>query len=81
MSNGHLVLTRKPNETLCFSVKDSDGSATDFTLSIDQVNGTQVRLSVNAPANVQVLREELLEQITGSAPTSVNAAHGELLDD
>jgi len=80
MSNGHLVLTRKPNETLCFSVKDSDGSVTDFTLAIDQVNGVQVRLSVNAPANVQVLRKELLEQIIDSTPTSVNVVRGELLD-
>jgi len=60
MSNGRLVLTRKTGEALCFSIKDSDGSDTDFTLSIDKTIGNQVRLSVDAPENVQVLREELL---------------------
>jgi len=61
MSNGRLVLTRKTGEALCFIIKNSDNTSTEFTLSIDKTHGSQVRLSVDAPANVQVLREELLK--------------------
>jgi sRNA-binding carbon storage regulator CsrA len=60
MSNGHLVLTRKPNEALCFFITDSDGSTTEFTLTLEQIKHYQAKLSIDAPANVQILREELL---------------------
>jgi len=61
MSNGRLVLTRKPGEALCFIIKNTDNTSTEFKLSIDKTFGSQVRLSVDAPANVQILREELLQ--------------------
>jgi carbon storage regulator CsrA len=61
MSNGYLVLTRKTDEALCFNITNSDGTSTEFKLSIDRIIGKQVRLSVDAPANVRVLREELIE--------------------
>jgi len=63
MSNGRLVLTRKAGEALCFIIKNADNTSTEFKLSIDRNNGKQIRLSVDAPANVQVLREELLKSI------------------
>jgi len=63
MSNGRLVLTRKTGEALCFNITNSDETSTEFKLSIDKANGNQVRLSVDAPENVQVLREELLNQL------------------
>ena len=61
MSNGRLVLTRKPGEALCFIIKNTDNTSTEFKLSIDKTHGSQVRLSVDAPDNVRVLREELVE--------------------
>ena len=58
--NGSLVLTRKTGQALCFSIIDSDGTSTEFTLTLNKTQGDQARLSVNAPDNVKVFREELL---------------------
>jgi len=59
--SGRLVLTRKTGEALCFHIQNPDGSSTEFKLSIAKTIGKQVRLSVDAPDNVKVFREELLE--------------------
>ena len=58
--SGHLVLTRKAGEALCFHIQNADGSSTEFKLSIDRNTGKQIRLSIDAPNNVKVFREELL---------------------
>ncbi|MFT7185173.1 MAG: sRNA-binding carbon storage regulator CsrA [Pseudohongiellaceae bacterium] len=64
IENGHFVLTRKSNEALCFFITDSDGSTTEFTLTLEQIRSDQANLSIDAPANVLMLREELLETVT-----------------
>ena len=58
-NNGYLVLTRKAGEELHFHVKDSDGSTTKFHIAFAE--GSQTRLSISAPASVNVVRGELLE--------------------
>ena len=60
MSNGYLVLTRKHGEELHFEIKDSDGSITEFDLTLDKGVGDQVRVAINAPLNVEVTRSEPL---------------------
>lgn len=47
-----LVLTRKLGET--FVIGDN------ITVTVVKVQGNQVRLAIDAPANVRILREELL---------------------
>ncbi len=46
-----LVLSRKTNETIVI-----DGR---ITLEVLQIKGNQIRLGINAPADVRVLRGEL----------------------
>jgi len=53
-----LVLSRRPGE----SIQISD----DITVTVSQVRGGRVRLSINAPADVRILRKE----IAASEPTA-----------
>ena len=46
-----LVLTRKPNEKIHIG--------NDITITVIRVKGQQVRLGIEAPRNVRVLRAEL----------------------
>ena len=48
-----LILTRRPGESI--HVGD------DIEISVLEIRGNQVRLGINAPAEVLVLRSELLE--------------------
>ena len=48
-----LVLTRRIGETLRI--------ADDILVTIVKVKGNQIRLSIDAPADVTVLREELVQ--------------------
>lgn len=48
--NGNLILSRKPGQSI-----DVGGSR----ITIERVSGNRVRLSVQAPASVRVLRGEL----------------------
>ena len=48
-----LVLTRRSNETI--QIGD------DITVTILEIKGNQVRLGIEAPGDVVILREELLE--------------------
>ena len=58
-----LILTRREGE----SVRIGE----DVTVTVLRVKGSQVRLGVNAPKNVSVLREEISEragaEVTGTA--------------
>jgi len=47
-----LILARKENETLVI-----DG---DIRITICQIRGNQVKLAIDAPDEVEVMREELL---------------------
>jgi carbon storage regulator len=50
-----LILTRKVGETLMIGE--------DVTVTVMAVNGTQVRIGINAPKDVAVHREEIYERI------------------
>ena len=50
-----LILTRRPDESIII-----DG---DIKLKILSVNGNQVRIGFEAPEEVVIVREELLEKI------------------
>jgi carbon storage regulator len=48
-----LILTRRPGE----SIQVGD----DIEISVLEIRGNQVRIGINAPAEILVLRSELLE--------------------
>ncbi|HVF17709.1 MAG TPA: carbon storage regulator CsrA [Steroidobacteraceae bacterium] len=48
-----LILTRRPGESIQVGE--------DIEISVLEIRGNQVRLGINAPADVLVLRSELLE--------------------
>jgi carbon storage regulator len=50
-----LILTRRPTETVRIG--------NDVTVTILEIRGSQVRIGVNAPRDVAVLREELVEKV------------------
>lgn len=50
-----LILTRRVNETLMIG--------DDVTVTVLQVNGSQVRLGINAPRHIPVHREEIYERV------------------
>lgn len=52
MSNGFLVLSRRVGETLVI------GGNIEVTIS--EINRTQVRVAINAPKEIKVVRKELL---------------------
>ena len=49
-----LVLTRRPGETLCIG--------DDITVTVVEVNGKQVKISIEAPREVSVDRAEIRER-------------------
>lgn len=49
-----LILTRRPGE----SIQVGD----DIEISVLEIRGNQVRLGINAPTDVLVLRSELVDQ-------------------
>jgi carbon storage regulator len=49
-----LILTRRPGESI--HVGD------DIEISVLEIRGNQVRLGINAPTDVLVLRSELIDQ-------------------
>ena len=60
-----LILTRRPGESIQVG--------TDIEISVLEIRGNQVRIGINAPAEVLVLRSELLEskpQAEAEQPTS-----------
>ena len=54
-----LQLTRRPNESIII-----DGS---ITVTVVEINGNQVRIGIEAPKEVKIFREELLEKIQSEA--------------
>lgn len=51
-----LILTRKPSESVTLYTADGES----ITVTVASVNGQQVKLSFNAPDDVDILRSELL---------------------
>ena len=58
-----LILTRRVGEALMIG--------DDVTITVLGVKGNQVRVGVNAPEDVAVHREEILNRIEESAPREV----------
>jgi carbon storage regulator len=63
-----LVLTRKQNEGILIGK--------DITITIISVDGDKVRLGIDAPKNIRVIREELLAEI---GQENRMAAHSEFV--
>jgi len=62
MSKG-LALTRAPskdNNELIFFIEDSNGDAIRIKQTVEKVIGKQVRVTIDAPGNVKILRGEQL---------------------
>jgi carbon storage regulator len=57
-----LVLTRRPNQTLTIG--------SDITISVMEIRGSQVRIGVSAPADIPILRGEVLEKARAARRTS-----------
>jgi len=64
-----LVLSRKLNETI--QIGDQ------ITLRVVQIRGNRVRLGIEAPADVRVIRSELLEPTTRGATAAVEVEMSE----
>ena len=54
-----LVLTRQTNERLLIGE--------DIVIEVREVRGNQVKIGIEAPPEVKVLREELMEQESSDA--------------
>jgi sRNA-binding carbon storage regulator CsrA len=52
-----LTLKRREGEELIFQINDLE-----FTLVVNEIKGSRVTLSVDAPRAVVVIRDELLEE-------------------
>jgi carbon storage regulator len=61
-----LVLTRKVGERI--RVGD------DVVITVVRINGTAVRLGVEAPAGVAVVRQELADRVAGQAAAAAEPA-------
>lgn len=61
-----LVLTRKQNEGILIG--------NDIVVSVINIEGDKVRLGIDAPKNIKVIREELLKEI---GQENKMAAHSE----
>jgi len=57
-----LILTRRPGESIQVG--------TDIEISILEIRGNQVRIGINAPADVLVLRSELVDPSVTIAPAA-----------
>lgn len=68
-----LVLTRKVGETILI--------ADTITVTVVRVQGDKIRIGIDAPADVQILREEVRDRILGPrdpAPAGAAARHAPL---
>ena len=63
-----LVLTRRPHEKIVLP-------GLHVTITVVAVKGGAVRIGIEAPADVRVLREELLDQTQAAAVQGRNAVN------
>ncbi|KZY32533.1 MULTISPECIES: carbon storage regulator [unclassified Oleiphilus] len=61
MKNGFLNLSRKSGEEVFLFVGDTEGNETQIRLVVTEAENGQARLAFQAPANVDIWREELLD--------------------
>ena len=57
-----LILTRRPGESLIIKLPTGE----QIKVTVLGVKGNQVRIGTDAPENITILREELLESDTAS---------------
>lgn len=62
-----LILTRRPGESIQVGQ--------DIEISILEIRGNQVRLGINAPPDVLVLRSELVDSTNSDAQPPRNPQH------
>ena len=60
-----LILTRRPGESIQVGE--------EIEISVLEIRGNQVRLGINAPADILVLRSELLEKTPKTDPDQPNS--------
>lgn len=61
-----LVLSRKPGESILIG--------DDIEISIVEVRGDTVRIGINAPRNITILRQELLAEVAKTNIEAVSTA-------
>ena len=54
-----LILTRRPGETLIIETPDGER----ITVTVLDVKGSQVRIGTDAPADMAIVRVELLDRV------------------
>ncbi len=59
-----LILSRRPGESI--TIGD------DIVITVVSVNGNQIRLGINAPRDVRVLREEIYKAIRDENQAAAN---------
>ena len=64
-----LVLSRKTGESICIG--------SDIVVTVHSIRRTQVRLCVEAPKDVRILREELLNKSAARQPLRTAKGAGE----
>lgn len=64
-----LVLTRKINES--FMIGE------DICVTLTQINKTQVKIGIDAPKNISIMRKELLDGTTSTYTKRDNDSLGE----
>lgn len=57
--NTKLVLARKEGESLTIQVPDSDGTTKTIFIDIAKIGTTSIKVLVEAPSDVSILRYEL----------------------
>lgn len=58
--NTHLVLSRKKDQSIKIEVPDSNGTATTIYIDIASIGEANVKLGIEAPREVSILRYELI---------------------
>lgn len=69
-----LVLTRRPGEAIILRRRGVDGVMRTMRLYVVSIEGNVVRLSIDAIPEVQIIREELLEEPAKVGAVQLGAA-------
>ena len=63
--NTHLILSRREDESLAIRVPDSNGTTTTVYVDIERLSRSRVKMGIEAPRGVSILRYELTEEWRG----------------